>query len=262
MLIAACTPPKQKVLVEAPVSGWVSLFNGSNLDGWTPKIAGQAVNDNYHDTFKVENGLLTVSYGGYDQFNNRFGAIYYKQPFSHYWLKVEYRFAGGSLAAGAPRWAYKNSGIYLHSQAPQTMRLDQQFPVSAEFDLVGAWYLGSKPTGNVCQNGTHVLVDGQPLPKQCSALGDTTIRDDRWTTALAEVDGGRRVRQYVDGQLVVEYTDITLDEQNQDAARLLAAGASKPLTAGYIGLQSNGYPIQFRRIEVLPIDDSQSAAAH
>jgi hypothetical protein len=244
--------PKPKVLVSAPTGNWVSLFNGKNLDGWTAKIAGQDVNDNYRDTFRVEDGMLKVSYQQYDKFGDRFGSLFYMTKFSHYWIRAEYRFVG-SLAPGAPRWAYKNSGLQLHSQAPETMRKEQQFPVSVEFDIVGGRSFGSQPTGDVCQNGTHVLVGGAPVKGLCSKVGDVTIRDDGWTTALAEVDGGTRVRQIVNGALVVEYTDLTLDEANADARRLMASGAGKALTSGYISIQSNGYPIEFRRIEVLAV---------
>jgi len=244
------------VLVSAPSGTWISLFNGKNLDGWTAKIAGQDVNDNYRDTFRVEDGLLKVSYQNYDKFGDRFGSLFYKTKFSRYWIRAEYRFAGGSLAPGAPRWAYKNSGIQLHSQAPETMRKEQQFPVSVEFDIVGGRFMGSQPTGDVCQNGTRVLVSGAPVKGLCSKLSDITIRDDRWSTALAEVDGAARVRQVVDGALVIEYTDLLLDEGNADARRLLSAGADKALASGYISIQSNGFPIEFRRIEVLPMDDA------
>ena len=256
--LAACAQ-KPHVLVAAPSGNWISLFNGKNLDGWTVKIAGQELNDNYRDTFRVEDGLLKVSYGQYDKFGDRFGSLFYKKKFSRYWIRAEYRFVG-SLAPGAPRWAYKNSGIQLHSQAPETMRKEQQWPVSVEFDIVGGRMMGSRPTGDVCRNGTNVLVNGAPLQEQCSKVGDQTIRDEAWTTALAEVDGGTRVRQIVNGALVVEYTDLKLDEANADARRLMSSGADKALTSGYISLQSNGHPIEFRRIEVLPLDDAASGA--
>ena len=48
---------------------WVSLFNGKNLDGWKPKVAGHALNENYHNTFRVEDGLLKVVYDGYERFD-------------------------------------------------------------------------------------------------------------------------------------------------------------------------------------------------
>ena len=36
--------------------GWIKLFNGKNLDGWTVKIKDHPVNDNFGNTFRVENG--------------------------------------------------------------------------------------------------------------------------------------------------------------------------------------------------------------
>ncbi len=250
--MVACAP-KPKVLVLPPEGKWVSLFNGKDLEGWTVKIAGHDAGDNYRNTFRVEDGLLKVSYDQYDKFGDRFGSLFNNTKLSHYWLLVTYRFAG-KPAAGAPAWTYKNSGIQLHSQSPQSMRKDQQFPVSVEFDLVGGWIVGSRPTADVCHYGTRVLLNGAPLKTLCSKVSDITIRDDRWVTVLAEVDGGKRVRQIVNQDLVVEYSDLTLDDANPDAQRLVAAGASKALTSGYISLQSNGYPIEFQRIDVLPFD--------
>jgi hypothetical protein len=261
-VLAALTACARKpgIPVAAPTGNWVSLFNGKDLEGWTPKIAGVAVNDNYRDTFGVANGLLTVSYAKYDKFDGKFGSLFYNKKFSHYWLRAEYRFVG-SLASGAPSWAYKNSGLQLHSQAPETMRQDQQFPVSVEFDIVGGRFIGSRPTGDVCQNGTHVLIQGAPLKDYCSKVGEITVRGEEWTTVLAEVNGSKQVRHIVNGELVVDYTDITLDESNVDAQRLIAAGAGKSLASGYISIQSNGAPIEFKSIEVLPIDDADASAA-
>ena len=197
--------------------------------------------------------LRSFRFGLRDGFGGRFGSLFYRTPFSHYWIRAEYRFVG-EKARGAPAWAYKNSGIQLHSQPPETMRRDQQFPVSVEFDLIGGRWLGSRPTGDVCRNGTRVRVGGMPLAGQCSAVGDVTIRDDRWVVAEAEVDGARRVRQAINGALVVEYTDLQLDPANDDARRLRGAGAGPALESGYISIQSNGHPVEFRRIDVLVLD--------
>ena len=254
--VTACSH-KPRVPVTLPTGQWVSLFNGRNLDGWTVKIAGQDLNDNYRNTFRVEDGILKVSYRDYDRFADRFGSLYYNTAYSHYWLRVEYRFVG-DLAPGAPGWAYRNSGIQLHGQAPASLRKEQQFPVSVEFDLVGGRLLGSHPTGDVCHYGTRVSISGVPVPELCSKVSDMTIRGDEWVTAAVEVDGDERVRQIVNGSLVVEYTDLQLDDTNSDARRLLAAGAAKKLSSGSISLQSNGAPIEFRRIEILPL---QTAAA-
>jgi hypothetical protein len=172
---------------------------------------------------------------------------------------VEYRFSDDHKAPGAPPWTFKNSGLYLYAQAPETMGRDQQFPVAVEFDLVGGHMLGSRPTGEVCQNATRVRVAGAWLAEQCSKLSDLTIRDDQWVTAVAEITASRSVRQIVDGQLIVEYSDLQLDERDPTAHKLIAAGAAKTLSSGYLGLQSNGYPIEFRRVEILELGADDAA---
>ncbi len=257
--LASCSPRTPPVRVTAPTGHWTSLFNGKDLNDWTVKIAGHDVNDNYRNTFRVEDGLLKVSYQQYDRFDGRFAALFYKRSLSrHYWVRAEYRFRGDKVS-GAPSWAYKNSGIYLDAQSPESMRRDQAFPVSVEFDLVGGRILGSRPTGDVCQNGTRVSVAGAPLTEQCSKLSNVTIRDDQWVTAEAEIDGSSRVRQIVNGELVVEYTDLQLDERNQDARKLIGPGNAKALGSGYLAIQGNGHPIEFRRIEILALDGSDTA---
>ena len=98
---------------------WISLFNGKDLSGWKVKIAGHQLNDNYKNTFRVEDGLLKVSYDQYDQFDEKFGHLFYKDKFSHYKIRVEYRFIGDQIP-GAPSWAIRNNGIMLHCQSPES----------------------------------------------------------------------------------------------------------------------------------------------
>ncbi|MDP9064235.1 MAG: DUF1080 domain-containing protein, partial [Pseudomonadota bacterium] len=196
-----------------------------------------------------------VSYRQYDTFGGRFGSLFHNSKFSHYWLRAEYRFVGAQ-ASGAPSWAYKNSGIQLHSQAPETMRIDQQFPVSVEFDIVGGRHWGRYPTGDVCKNGTRVRIGGVLLTDKCSKLSGITIPGDEWVNLLAEVRGGTRVRHIVNGILVVEYSDLAFDENDPDARRVSSSQGLQPLTSGYISIQANSHPIEFRRIDVMPIDSA------
>ena len=89
------------------------------------------MNENFGNTFRAEDGIIKVRYDKYGDFNDRFGHLYYKTPFSWFHLSMEYRFVGKQVAGGAD-WAYKNSGIMLHCQAPSTMLKDQDFPISIE----------------------------------------------------------------------------------------------------------------------------------
>lgn len=253
-LTACSSGSPSPVKLVAPSSGnWISLFNGKNLDGWVPKISGHDVNDNFGNTFRVQNGVMRVAYDQYQNFGQQFGSLFYRQKFSNYWLRVEYRFVGDQ-AAGAPSWAKRDSGLQLHSQAAETMLKDQQFPVSVEFNLLGGGWLRKRPTGDVCTNGTHVVIGGQLLTDKCGKTSTVTIRGDQWVTVEAEVHGSQTVRQFVNGELVTEYGQLTLDGQDVDAQRLIAAGANQVLSEGYISLQSNSHPVEFRKIELLPLD--------
>src|SRR5262249_44335642 len=99
--------------------GWEPLFNGKNLDGWTPKIKGFELGDNHLDTFVVEDGILKVKYDKYKEFESKFGHLFYKDKFSHYRLRVEYRFVG-EQCKGGPDWAARNNGVMFHCQDPKS----------------------------------------------------------------------------------------------------------------------------------------------
>ena len=115
-LIALCLSPAVSQAEEPTEGKWVSLFNGKDLDGWTPKIKGYDLGDNYANTFRVADGMIQVRYDGYDRFEKKYGHLFYKQPFSHYRLKVEYRFVGKQANEGEG-WAIRNSGVMIHGQS-------------------------------------------------------------------------------------------------------------------------------------------------
>lgn len=215
---------------------WIPLFNGKNLDGWVPKITGYPLGENFGNTFRVEDGLLTVSYDGYKQFDRRFGHLFYHQPFSSYVLRVEYRFIGQQVPGG-PGWALRNSGLMLHGQTPQSMQQDQEFPNSIEVQLLGGSGTGHRPTANLCTPGTQIVLDGQLTKRHCTSSSSKTYHGDQWVTVVVEVRGGRSIRHIVDGKVVLEYTKPQLDD-------------GTILTQGSISLQAESHPVQFRRVEL------------
>ena len=115
---------------------WQQLFNGKNLDGWDIKIRGNELNDNFGQTFRIEDGKMVVRYDQYDDFKRKYGHIFYKGDFSHYRITVEYRFVGEQAPKGEG-WAWRNSGIMVHGQTAASMGKDQDFPASIEVQLLG-----------------------------------------------------------------------------------------------------------------------------
>jgi hypothetical protein len=237
---------------------WQSIFNGRDLTGWVPKINHHPAGENWNDTFVVKDGTLRVSYDRYGgKFKDEFAHLIYKTPLSSYRLRLEYRFLGGS-APGVPAWAIRNSGVMLHGQAPEAMALDQPYPVSVEAQLLGGSAPGeARPTGNVCTPGTTVSFDGQPMKDHCKNSNSPTFQDGQWVRFEVEVHGGRLVRQLVNGVKVLEYTDLWLDPSEYKRFANVDPGDAKaaPLTSGYISLQGESSPVEFRKIELMRLAD-------
>jgi len=237
-----------------PEARWISLFDGKDLTGWTPKFAGHELGENYKNTFRVQDGLLTASYDQYEKFNGEFGHLFYKDSFSHYRLRAEYRFIGEQVPGG-PGWAFRNNGLMLHCQSPATMTRDQNFPVSIEVQLLGGDGTNERSTGNLCTPGTNVVMDGQLVTQHCINSSSKTYHGDQWVTAEVEVHGSRLIRHIINGEVVLEYSEPQLDDHDGDAKRLLSAGAGLLLGEGYISVQAESHPTQFRKIELLPLGE-------
>ncbi len=230
---------------------WISLFNGRDLSGWTAKIRHHEPGDNYANTFRVEDGLLTVSYDGYEDFDDKFGHLFHEAPFSHYRLRLEYRFIG-SQAPGGQAWAKRNSGVMLHAQAPETMPAAQDFPISLEAQFLGGLGDGKpRPTGNLCTPGTHVHVNGEFTEQHCVASSSPTLDGDQWVEFEALVLGGGRITHYINGEAVMAYTGSSYGGGVVSGHRPEAKPDGEPLGEGYIALQSESHPIQFRNIRLL-----------
>lgn len=234
--------------------GWVQLFNGKDLKDWHVKIRHYDLDDNFGDTFRVEDGLMKVRYDAYgDHFKERFGHIHYKSPYSHYLLRVEYRFVG-KQCPGGPGWAIRNSGVMVHGEDPRLMHKDQDFPASIEVQLLGG--NGSKPrtTSNLCTPGTNVVMGGELRTNHCFSSKSKTYHGDQWVTAEVEVLGSRVIRHLLEGKVVLEYEQPQLGGGNVSTKghvdMLIEKNGGKMLEGGYISLQSESHPIDFRKVEI------------
>jgi hypothetical protein len=237
----------------AATEEWHPLFNGKDLSGWTIKIANRPLNENYANTFRVEDGMIKVSYEGYKKFENRFGHLYSNQPYSSYILRLEYRIVQQAVA-DAPHWAKLNSGVMIHSQSPLSMRLEQAFPVSMEFQFLASGATAGKQTGNAVTPGTHLEMDGKLLTDHIIDSKSKLFPLDEWVTAEIEVRGHEEVIHRINGSEVLRYRHPQLDPQDADAQRLLAAGAPLKLSFGHIALQAESQPIWFRNIRIKPLE--------
>jgi hypothetical protein len=203
----------------------------------------------------VEDGLLTVSFDGFDKFEGQFGHLFYKKPFSNYILRLEYRFIGDQLRGG-PGWAFRNSGAMLHGQTPESMTRDQDFPVSVEVQLLGGGGSGKRTTLNLCTPGTHVVMADKLVTQHCINSTSETYHGDQWVTVEVEVHGNRLFKHVIDGETVLAYTKPQLAPNDDDARKLIdQRGGDLMLHGGTISLQAESHPVQFRKVELLPLNE-------
>lgn len=234
---------------------WVRLFNGANLEGWTPKVSGHALGANPFNTFRVEDGILKVSYDGYAKFDAQYGHLFTNIAYSHYILRMEYRFEG-KMMADAPGYVNLNSGVMIHSQSPQSMGMGQGFPVSMEFQFLADEGKGRRPTGNVCTPGTNLEMDGKLVIQHIVESSAPTLPADEWVKIEIEVRGSESVVHRVNGKEVLRYQRPQLDPDGRviSAESLFKAGAAKFLGFGHIALQAEGQGVWFRSIELKPLE--------
>lgn len=259
-LVLGC---KQKSEVSVPSvtdhktapNGWTALFNGKNLDGWTPKIKGYDLGENFHNTFRVEDGVIKVSYDGYDgKFKDRFGHLFYKTPFSNYKLRLQYRFTGEQIADGAG-WATRNSGLMIHSQDPKDMAKDQSFPLSIEVQMLGGITEGEdRSTANLCTPGTNVVMDGELVTQHCTDSNSDTFYGDQWVNLEVEVYHDSLIIHKINNKEVLRYSKPQYGGADMnDYKAIYQDSIGITIKIGYISLQSESHPTEFKNIELLEL---------
>jgi len=260
VLFSACnSKPKsqkseEKSAVQSTEENWIQLFNGKDLKDWDIKFKDHELGDNYNNTFRVEDGMLRVSYSNWDEWNGKFGHIFYKEEFSHYRLRVEYRFVGEQVKNG-PGWAFRNNGLMLHGQSAESMELDQDFPVSIEVQLLGGDGESDRPTMNLCTPGTNVVMNGELIKRHCTNSKSETYHGDQWVSVEVEVHGGEVIRHFVDGEEVMHYEKPQLDHRDKYFAKLLPADGFMIVSKGTISLQAESHNTDFRKIELLVLEE-------
>ncbi len=246
------------LLLPLQASDWVTLFNGKDLSGWTPKIAKYPLGENAFNTFRVEDGILKCEYDEYPKFDRKFGHLYTHLSYSHYMLRMEYKFAG-EMMPDAPSYVNLNSGIMVHSQPPQSMGLDQGFPVSLEFQFLADEGKGRRSTGNVCTPGTNLEMDGKLITQHIVQSSAPTIPADQWVKIEIEVRGNKEIIHRVNGKEVLRYQKPQLDPKGAvvPTKALFAAGSPLLLSHGHIALQAEGQPVWFRNIELKQLEANE-----
>lgn len=239
----------QKQSVE---KGWIELFNGKDLKDWNIKIRGHELNNNFANTFRVEDGKMVVRYDEYKTWDNQYGHIFHKKKFSAYLLVVEYRFVGEQIKGGEG-WALRNSGAMLHSQDPATMGVSQDFPVSLEMQFLGGNGKDERSTGNLCTPGTNVYLADTLFTPHCINSSSKTYHGDQWVRAEVLVLRDSVIKHIIEGDTVLAYTKPQVDGRDKSLNRALYKD-KQLISEGYIALQSESHPVEFRKVELFNLE--------
>jgi hypothetical protein len=232
---------------------WIKLFNGNNLNDWTVKIHHHDPGVNFGNTFRAEDDMIKVRYDQYGDFNDQFGHLYYKHPYSHFHLKLQYRFVG-DLQPGAPDFTILNSGVMFHAQDPKTILKEQDWPISVEMQFLAGLGDGKpRPTGNMCSPGTDIDFEGKLYDGHCLDSSSKTFGKDEWVTAELIVLGDSLVTHMINGDTVLQYSKPRIGGGVVHGYDSTLWSPGKPLTSGFIALQSEGQPIDFRNVELLDL---------
>jgi Domain of Unknown Function (DUF1080) len=245
IFLVACTATKEEREEE-----WIKLFNGKDISDWIVKVHHHETGVNFGNTFRVEDNIIKVRYDQYGDYNDQFAHLYYKQPYSHYHLVVEYRFTG-ELQKGAPDYTMLNSGVMFHSQDPRGMLKEQNWPISVEMQFLADFGDGNtRPTGNMCSPGTEIEYQGEMYDGHCLNSSSKTYNKDEWVRAELIVLGDSLITHIINGDTVLQYNKPTMGGGVVAGYDSAVWQPGKPLTSGYIALQSEGQPIDFRKVEL------------
>ena len=246
---------------------WQSLFNGKDLSGWDIKMAGYPVGENFRNTWSVQDSMIRISYDDYEQFDEAYGHMYYRVPYSYYKIRFDYRFTGEQTPGGAT-WNVRNSGIMVHSQSAASNEIGQHFPVSIELQLLGGLSDGKKrTTGNLCSPGTAVVMGDTINYNHCISSSSETYDGDQWVHAEMIVLGDSTIIHLIEGDTVLQYdqpqigggfTNINQTREDWEGFGITkmddwVAQAGTLLSEGYIALQAESHPIDFKNLEILDL---------
>jgi hypothetical protein len=231
---------------------WISLLESDSLKDWTVKITNHPVGENFNNTFRVKNGIMSVNYDEYEKFDNSFGHIFYNKSFSNYKFRMQYRFVGEQINGGE-EWALRNSGVMIHCEDPKHMALSQKFPASIEVQLLGGNGKEERPTANVCTPGTHVDINGKQDKTHCITSTSETFHGEQWVTIEIEVRNSKIVSHLINGKKVLEYNNTVIGGKMDANKKYWESKEGEVLEKGFISLQSESHPIEFKNIEILEL---------
>ena len=139
----------------------------------------------------------------------------------------------------------------FHSQDPRTMLKEQDWPISVEMQLLGGLGDGrSRPTGNMCSPGTDVVYQGKISADHCINSSSKTYDGDQWVKGELIVLGDSLIKHIINGDTVLQYSKPQIGGGVANGFDPKYKQDGKLLSSGYIALQSEGQPVDFKNIKI------------
>jgi hypothetical protein len=207
-----------------------SLFNGTDLTGWHSDVPEKDKNADVRDSFIVRDGLL-VSLGSPN------GHLITDKQYKNYQLEVEYRFADKPGNCGI--LAFASTPRTLYGMFPKSIEIQMNHTHAGDFWCIGEDITvpnmeqrrGPKENWGVTEGkGRRILnlTDGSEMP-----VGE-------WNRMVIQCLGDS-IKVWVNGDFVNHGTGCTASE-------------------GQIAVQAEGSEVEFRKLDVTPINKLSEAA--
>ena len=103
----------------------------------------------------------------------------------------------------------------------------------------------------MCSPGTEIVFKGTIYPEHCLNSTSTTFDGEQWVRAEFVVHGAGTITHSVNGQKVLEYALPQYGGGVVDNYDTTTKPDGKLIEGGYISLQSESHPIDFRKVELL-----------
>jgi hypothetical protein len=191
----------------------VLVFNGKDLSNWTMFVADSSADPN--EVFRAEDGVIKVS--GIPN-----GYIRTKESYSNYTLHVEWRWTAEP----------KNSGVLLHTRGE-----DLLWPNSIECQLMnqhaGDIILIGNGAGVTVNDSSYTVPEGKRFQAVRKFEESSENPPGEWNSYDIICNG--------------DNIEIRVNSVLQNM------GTALTLTSGQIILQSEGGPIEFRNIYLIPL---------
>jgi hypothetical protein len=140
----------------------------------------------------------------------------------------------------------------FHAQDPESMGLGQDFPISLEAQFLGGDGTGARPTANLCTPGTHVEMAGALAEGHCHMADAPTFHGDEWVTVELIVRGDSAIAHVIEGDTVLTYGRPVVGGGVVSGFDPEAKVDGTALDGGWIALQSESHPVDFRGVWIRP----------